>query len=201
MAQRICSVDDCDKPVVAKGKCRKHYQRVHKPLTAQPCTVTGCTKTARTLGWRPMHYGRWLKTATTDDPPPKAIPECSEDGCTDPATRRGMCEKHYRRVRRAENGDQIRATRATWREANRMHVNTVYADWEKRNPVKVSMRDRANKGRRRAIIGSPDPVNYLLILAEHGMVCHLCTRAIASLDDLHFDHVVPLARGGLHGNH
>lgn len=30
------------------------------------------------------------------------------------------------------------------------------------------------------------------------MVCHICTEAIASLDDLHFDHVIPLAKGGPH---
>jgi len=30
------------------------------------------------------------------------------------------------------------------------------------------------------------------------MVCHICTEGIASLDDLHFDHVIPLSKGGPH---
>lgn len=30
------------------------------------------------------------------------------------------------------------------------------------------------------------------------MVCHICTCDIESLADLHFDHVVPLAKGGTH---
>ncbi|QOH59936.1 hypothetical protein C6Y44_27815 (plasmid) [Rhodococcus rhodochrous] len=32
------------------------------------------------------------------------------------------------------------------------------------------------------------------------MVCHLCGGDIDSWPDLHFDHVVPLARGGEHSN-
>ena len=142
-----------------------------------------------------MHYARWLKTGSTDLPP-KVIPECGDPSCTDRATRCGLCEKHYRRKQRAENGDQIRATRAAWRDQNREHVNAVYADWEKRNPDKVALRDRRNKARRRAVIGNPDTVNYEQILAEHGMVCHLCGQPIDGLPDLHFDHVIPLALGG-----
>jgi 5-methylcytosine-specific restriction endonuclease McrA len=40
------------------------------------------------------------------------------------------------------------------------------------------------------------------ILAEFGMVCHLCGGAIESPDDLQFDHVIPISRGGarLEGN-
>ena len=30
MAQRICSVDDCDDPAIARGWCGKHYQRWRK---------------------------------------------------------------------------------------------------------------------------------------------------------------------------
>lgn len=144
-----------------------------------------------------MHYARWWKTGSTDDAV-KTIPLCSDPDCRSVATRRGLCEMHYRRVRRAENGDHIRATSAAWREANRDRLNAQYREWERRNPEKVSLRDRQNKGRRRALIGSPDPVNYAHILDEHGMACHLCLLPIADFDDLHFDHVIPLARGGAH---
>lgn len=41
-------------------------------------------------------------------------------------------------------------------------------------------------------------MDYAAILAEHGMTCHICTGEIESLTDLHFDHVIPLARGGEH---
>jgi 5-methylcytosine-specific restriction endonuclease McrA len=36
------------------------------------------------------------------------------------------------------------------------------------------------------------------VLERDGMVCHVCAGSIADLSDLHFDHVIPLARGGAH---
>lgn len=44
----------------------------------------------------------------------------------------------------------------------------------------------------------PDPehVDREAILAEFGMVCHICGGEIESRDDLEFDHVIPIALGG-----
>lgn len=41
-------------------------------------------------------------------------------------------------------------------------------------------------------------VDYKAILDRDGTRCHLCRQHIDSLNDLHFDHVVPLSRGGAH---
>jgi 5-methylcytosine-specific restriction endonuclease McrA len=190
---------ECGQPAKVTGKCMRCYQRDWKPGNPKPCTVDECTETARTRGWCPMHYARWLKTGSTDEPV-KVIPECSNAECTATATRGGLCDKHYRRKQRASRstGKRIRARQADWRERTREARRAQYRAWEKRNPEKVSLRDRQNKARRRAVIGSPDPVNYALILAEHGMVCHLCGQPIDGMADLHFDHVIPLARGGAH---
>ena len=46
-------------------------------------------------------------------------------------------------------------------------------------------------------IGFPKP-DFKAILAEFGMVCHICGQKIESLDDLHFDHVISLAKEGPH---
>jgi 5-methylcytosine-specific restriction endonuclease McrA len=197
LGQGTCGEDDCGRPIAAKGKCMRHYQRRHKPISPVECAVDRCTKTSRTRGWCPMHYARWLKTGSTDEPV-RTVALCGEPDCDAAATRRGLCEMHYRRIRWAENGEQIRATQAAWRGQNRERLTALYRDWERRNPEKVSLRDRQNKGRRRATISSPDPVNYARILVEHGMVCHICAEQIPSLDDLEFDHVIPLARGGAH---
>jgi len=160
------------------------------------CTVGDCGKTEQLRrGMCNQHYLKWWYA----QPPSCSRSRCADDGgCDGIATRRGLCEKHYRRLMRAERGEQIRATRAAWRERNREHVRAVYADWEKRNPGKVSLRDRRNKGRRRATVGVPDPLNYEQILVKHGMTCHICLGEIGSAADLHFDHVIPLARGGRH---
>lgn len=66
--------------------------------------------------------------------------------------------------------------------------------WRKANPELWAMRNRENARRRRG----EAPVDYAAVLAEHGMHCHICDTGIASMDDLHFDHVIPLSKGGPH---
>ena len=126
--------------------------------------------------------------------------QCATGDCDRAATRKGLCEACYRRAARAseDNGLRIRARQGDWLERTRERRRAQFREWEKRNPEKVSLRDRRSKARRRVIIGTPDPLNYERILDEHGMTCHLCGDEIASLADLHFDHVIPLARGGAH---
>lgn len=163
-----CSYGDCENPVRCGGLCGTHYQRKAE--------------------------GRSLDSMYMRN---KGNP-CSADDCEAPAVRKGLCEACYRRKVRAENGDQVRARTQAWRDRTRDERRAVFRAWEKANPEKVSLRDRRSKARRRATTGVPDPLNYELILAEHGMTCHICESDIESFDDLHFDHVIPLARGGAH---
>jgi hypothetical protein len=62
-----------------------------------------------------------------------------------------------------------------------------------------SLRGKAHAVRKRrkhgAIVNEAD---YAAILAEFGMVCHICGLEIKSMKDLHFDHVIPLAKEGPH---
>ncbi len=67
--------------------------------------------------------------------------------------------------------------------------------WEKNNPLKRRqkyMRYLARK--RRASLGT---VSYERILARDGYNCHIC-GSIVTPETLHFDHVIPLKRGGPH---
>jgi len=68
-------------------------------------------------------------------------------------------------------------------------------EWRKDNPG-WALRNRENQRRRRRFDG--EPVSYSAILAKWGMVCHICSSEIESVDDLHFDHVIPLAKEGPH---
>ncbi len=52
--------------------------------------------------------------------------------------------------------------------------------------------------RRESAEPRPAPVDYAAVLAEHGMHCHICDAPITSPGDLHFDHVIPLSKGGPH---
>lgn len=68
------------------------------------------------------------------------------------------------------------------------------------DPERVRRQWSEKSGRRRARIleTTREPVDYSAILAEYGMVCHICAVEIPGVQDLHFDHVIPLSKGGAH---
>jgi 5-methylcytosine-specific restriction endonuclease McrA len=70
----------------------------------------------------------------------------------------------------------------------------VKRNWKKRNPLAVREMTR----RRTAKLAGVPRVDYGAILQEHAWVCHICKGMIASRADLHFDHVIPLSKGGSH---
>lgn len=95
-----------------------------------------------------------------------------------------------------ENRDELIARKRAARAANPGSETENSRRWRREHPEQWALRNRENQRRRRA--RDEDPVDYAAILAEHGMVCHICGGEIASLADLHMEHVIPLARGGRH---
>lgn len=72
MAERICTIDGCERLHKARGWCLLHYTRwyVHgDPLIGLPgrsgvrlvCSIEGCEKTVEARGWCNLHYTRWRK--------------------------------------------------------------------------------------------------------------------------------------------
>jgi hypothetical protein len=105
-----CSVDECDRPVKARGWCMTHYVRWRKngdPGPAQikarsyadvDCLVDGCAK--RPYGHQ-MCQRHWQTWKTHGDPEyVYTRPVCSVDGCDDEAREHGWCHRHATRVRR-----------------------------------------------------------------------------------------------------
>jgi hypothetical protein len=73
------------------------------------CTVEGCEKPQRALGWCRMHYTRWNRNETlTTKPRPEPMQTCTIQDCTRPHRARGMCNMHYRRWQR--HGDPTHYT-------------------------------------------------------------------------------------------
>lgn len=68
-----CSIEDCKRPVIARGWCSLHYSRWHSHGDAH---------------WKPERKGRKAKDVYV---------ACSVEGCGTPATTRGFCHKHYNR--------------------------------------------------------------------------------------------------------
>lgn len=111
MAQRTCSIDDCDKPTVGRGYCRKHYGRWHRhgdPLYVTPppapservCDIDGCGQPHLARGYCTLHYGRFKNH---DDPlyEVERRPEtCTIEGCGKVHFSRDLCSAHYAKLRK-----------------------------------------------------------------------------------------------------
>jgi 5-methylcytosine-specific restriction endonuclease McrA len=68
--------------------------------------------------------------------------------------------------------------------------------WRKANPAEF--REQCRRRRASKMGAYVTKADYASVLAEYGMVCHICGDDIASMDDLDFDHVIPLSKGGAH---
>lgn len=63
---KYCSIEDCDKPLIARGLCTKHYQQLkHRnelpPLSPKPscCIAPRCRRKIWSNSYCTMHYQRW----------------------------------------------------------------------------------------------------------------------------------------------
>jgi len=102
-----------------------------------------------------------------------------------------------------------RASASRWYAAGGRKVRAEYMrKWREENPkAAAAIRHRHYKShvesylernaRRRALAPAGN-VSYKKILEIHGRHCHICKRDILASEKLHFDHVIPLARGGAH---
>jgi hypothetical protein len=65
MTERCCTIDDCDKAVLARGMCNRHYKRWRQanPDAVRPhrtgCIVDGCDQSHDARGYCRFHYIRW----------------------------------------------------------------------------------------------------------------------------------------------
>ena len=116
---KVCSAEDCDRAVVARGVCRRHYARLQRTgqLEARPwqpqaqCSVDGCDRPGESGGYCSMHRWRVRIHGEPGEPGPlkrgrkaAAKAPCTVEGCDrlrDHAS--PYCKLHRERVRR--NGE------------------------------------------------------------------------------------------------
>lgn len=112
IATKLCSVDQCDNRMRAKGLCPKHLRRLarhgdlhtvlpsHRKTPDGLCTIEGCDNKHRGLGYCSTHYKKFKKWG---DPlfvyePEKRI--CQVDCCEEKSDTNYLCSFHYARWRR-----------------------------------------------------------------------------------------------------
>lgn len=106
------------------------------------------------------------------------------------------------RCRKGKNADEVECERETdraWWARNghkyREYRRTYDREYRTRFPEKKAQREAKRRALKRdSAIGE---VNYALVLQQSGGVCGICRLPLDSAD-VHFDHIVPLARGGAH---
>jgi 5-methylcytosine-specific restriction endonuclease McrA len=144
--------------------------------------------------------------------------------CARTAEKHGLCTSHFRRLQATGNplssaireakldpGERLRRRRAAVRAYGAEHAVELLAKRQalrEANPELIRAMARSRAGFWRAThpdalrIDRPavdaEKVDYSALLDEHGMVCHICGGDIGGWGDLHFDHVIPIARGGGH---
>jgi 5-methylcytosine-specific restriction endonuclease McrA len=123
-------------------------------------------------------------------------------GCYDASYHRQNAERKCAATRswRESNPERQKQNNQAWRAANADAERTQKRSYRRANRERVNRfgRERVMRRNARKRGGVVTKADYAAILNEHGMVCHICSGGIESVDDLHFDHVIPLAKGGPH---
>ncbi len=105
----MCTVDDCDRRIYARGHCERHYRQLLRrgsiPAAPAPppvnCKVQTCERRAVTRGWCHGHYLRWRRTGEVAADRLLARPTraaCAVPGCSQSQHGRGLCRTHLRRL-------------------------------------------------------------------------------------------------------
>ena len=186
MNKPTCSIEGCEQKCYGRGLCVKHYKADHY---------------RRTIERRKVLAAAWIEA--------------------NPGRKQAMDADYYKRnsevikarsaAYRVAHPEESRASVVAWGLANPERKRAGDMAWRVANMDKITPRraayHQANKeksqqgaARRKArkLGNECERVSYVAILAKWGMVCHICGGEIADRTDLHFDHVIPLARGGAH---
>lgn len=203
MADAICSIDDCEDKVCARGWCHKHYRRWLKhgdPLHVTPWSPPPQNR-ARTIG-------------------------CKIEGCDRKHQGKGYCDRHYAQNWYAENQDRAKATQAIRRSTRRETANATSAAWRQANPERAleatrrwyaENKDRVREYKRKYRTANRDKIRaannarkalhrgvevndltaqqWTEIRALFKQRCAYCNCKPRVLT---MDHVVPLIKGGHH---
>lgn len=114
------------------------------------------------------------------------------------ATRREHL-RAYGKVYYAKNTERLKRKQAEYAKANAARVYARTREWQAKNKDKYRLLVNEWASKRRAMLRSAavGDVDYAAIAARDNMRCHICKKRVKRAD-LSFDHVVPIAKGGLH---
>ena len=107
----------------------------------------------------------------------------------------------YLREWRARNIEKVRESdrqaAAVKRAENPEKCKEINKRWRLKNPLYIKQKNMARiAAKKKATVGE---VDYNYILQRDKRVCHICGVGVGQ-EELHFDHIIPISRGGSHEN-
>ena len=190
------------------GKHGNHWRPPVKPRVTLTCEV--CGRRRELLPSRAaQRSGRFCSQACKGKSTDTRVPvPCSECGTVVLRRPRVMaqnkrvycsrqCLSSSRRTADARwrNPEAIREYMRAYVEAHRDQHNQRSRTWAKANRMKKIA--ATQRWRARLKTATVEPVDYARIILRDRMRCHICKRRVARAE-LHFDHVIPLSKGGEH---
>ena len=114
----------------------------------------------------------------------------------------GMVPRKARAVRTRISDEERKARARARYVAKRQDLIAYQRAWKAANPERRRLHQRESNRRRdaRITVTRQGSVSYRRILERDGPWCGICGVMIiaASLSEIHFDHIVPLSKGGIH---
>lgn len=213
MSKRTCQTEGCDNPHHAKGMCSRHYNRwayrrrrdperwaafrseLEAAQEARAHAVLSADKTCSKCRTR-QSKTEFTKASRSADGLHSWCKACLRDL----AKRRYDPERARRKHAEKKEDPLYRAMRKAaydrWRSEHPDRARAATRAWRAANPERP--RESVRRYFARLADSTVGEVDYTEVLQRDGMWCYLCRADISTLDDLHFDHVLPLARGGAH---
>jgi len=126
---------------------------------------------------------------------------------TDPVKSRAKALKWYRENKAKvlanvkawsiKNPEKVIAARARWNKSEKGKASRDR--WNKQNPGKLIARQQKRRALKRAATVNLKNIERWIqsVRSKQTAICYYCQKPIPS-EKIHFDHIVPLSRGGAH---
>lgn len=152
------------------------------------CSVIGCDKAAKARGWCNRHYLRWW---VHGDPTvfvgrPKTWCWCGEQ-----AEAKSLCHKHYQRLKYQRDPEKFREWERLRRATDGDHVRANEKARREANPLLHRTKVLNRKARLRGAPGTHTAAEWQAVLELWDGRCAYCGGPATTKD-----HILPITRGG-----
>lgn len=93
------------------------------------------------------------------------------------------------------NKDKAAAKRRRYEEKDPQKIKSMKRAWKEANPDRVLDHDQIRRARKRGT--QIEPISRRAVWERDEGICHLCGDPVP-FEEMHLEHIVPLAKGGTH---